>query len=151
MRRRWFVLAIIVAVLSWALVERRVVFFETLAATGTGAPPPLLEKEIESPVARWHDDYFTIEEIAPQTFAIGEPRYAQQNYNYLIIGDDRALLFDAGPGIRDIRQVAEFPVPLSAFRVCARPTPGHQTRVHVPTRVSLRGNACSNRSRHKRA
>ena len=51
---------------------------------------------------RWFDDYFVIEEIDATTFAIGEPRYYQGNYSYLIIGSDHALLFDAGTRSRDI-------------------------------------------------
>ena len=55
------------------------------------------------PVAgRWFDDYFVVETIDPTTFAIGEPRYYQGNYSYLIVGEQRAVLFDAGTGMRDI-------------------------------------------------
>lgn len=54
---------------------------------------------------RWFDDWFAVEEIAPGIHAIGEPRFHQINWNYLIAGRDRALLFDTGPGVRDISAV----------------------------------------------
>lgn len=67
----------------------------------------LLEKVDEGPNTRWYDDYYTITEIDSNIFAIGEPLYWQRNYNYLIIGEDRAILIDAGPGIRDINPVVQ--------------------------------------------
>ena len=54
---------------------------------------------------RMFDDYWSVEEIAPNTFAIGEPRYYQQNYSYLILGGTQAVMLDAGTGNRDIRPV----------------------------------------------
>ena len=44
----------------------------------------------EGPEARWYDDYFTVEQLDAKTWAIGEPRYEQQVFNYLIV-IERAL------------------------------------------------------------
>ena len=55
--------------------------------------------------ARWFDDWFVVEAIDEQTFAIGEPLYDQLNVNYLIVGERRAILFDSGPGERYIKPV----------------------------------------------
>jgi len=95
------ILALIVATVIW---QRHRLLISTM---GSGEPPALLAATDEGPLVTWHDDYFTIQELGPRTFAIGEPRYYQQNYSYLIIGSTRAVLFDAGPGFHDIRAVAE--------------------------------------------
>lgn len=55
----------------------------------------------------WFDDYFAYQRLGPGTFAVLEPRYHQENINYLIEGRDRALLFDTGPGLRDIAAVVQ--------------------------------------------
>jgi hydroxyacylglutathione hydrolase len=67
-----------------------------------GKQPALLPRPAVAITGRWNDDYFLLEEIDPTTLAIGEPRYYQGNYSYLIIGRQRAVLFDAGTGTRDI-------------------------------------------------
>ena len=54
---------------------------------------------------RMVDDYFAVEDLGEGTVAIGEPRYYQQNYSYLIVGQTRAVLFDSGSGTRDISGV----------------------------------------------
>jgi hydroxyacylglutathione hydrolase len=42
------------------------------------------------------DGYWLVEQIAPDTWAIGEPANEPDNYAYLLVGTQRALLIDAG-------------------------------------------------------
>ena len=86
-----------------AVANRHFLLVQVLASAGPPAPLPPTD---EGPDVRWFDDWFTVEELAPGTWAIGEPRYAQFNFSYLIEGRDQAVLFDAGPGVRDLRPVA---------------------------------------------
>jgi glyoxylase-like metal-dependent hydrolase (beta-lactamase superfamily II) len=53
------------------------------------------------------DPWFEVYRILPGVFAIYEPRQSEEVISYLITGNRRALLFDTGMGISDIRSVAQ--------------------------------------------
>ena len=52
-----------------------------------------------------NDPWFEVYKVAPNTFAIYEPHQSEEVISYLILGKDKALLFDTGMGISDIRKV----------------------------------------------
>ena len=49
----------------------------------------------------WYDVY----QLPGEVFAICEPQHFQEVNAYLIIGQDRSMLFDTGMGICDIKAV----------------------------------------------
>lgn len=50
---------------------------------------------------------FVVHRLTDFLYAIGEPNYYQKNYSYLLVGADRALMFDSGANQKeDITQVA---------------------------------------------
>jgi glyoxylase-like metal-dependent hydrolase (beta-lactamase superfamily II) len=51
------------------------------------------------------DPWFEVYKVAPGVFAIYEPHQAEETIGYLIVGEKRALLFDTGMGISDVKKV----------------------------------------------
>jgi glyoxylase-like metal-dependent hydrolase (beta-lactamase superfamily II) len=51
------------------------------------------------------DPWFEVYKVAPAVFAIYEPHQFEETISYLIVGSQRAVLFDTGMGIGDIRKV----------------------------------------------
>ena len=125
MRRALIVIwVVLVAISIWAVANRRTVLLDIMALAD---PPPLLEVETLDPGVTWWDDYFTLEWIDERTLAIGEPRFVQRNFAYLILGEQRAVLFDTGPGIRtSLRRLVEEATDLPVIAV-----PSHLHYDHV--------------------
>src|SRR5882672_9282539 len=50
------------------------------------------------------DPWFEVYRVASGVFAIYEPHQAEETIGYLVVGQKRALLFDTGMGISDIKK-----------------------------------------------
>jgi glyoxylase-like metal-dependent hydrolase (beta-lactamase superfamily II) len=67
-----------------------------------GLPRPAYSKLERVPSA---DPWFEVYKIRPGVFAIYEPHQLEEVISYLIVGGDKALLFDTGMGISNIQAV----------------------------------------------
>jgi|GEM_PF-242432 len=59
------------------------------------------------PLSAASDDWFQVYETSEGVFSIIEPYQSQESISHLIVGDDRAILFDTGLGLLPIRPVVE--------------------------------------------
>jgi glyoxylase-like metal-dependent hydrolase (beta-lactamase superfamily II) len=129
MRRASVALVLLAFLAVLVVAQRHRILVYALASQGV---PELAAPQDEGPGVRWADDYFTVQALDSRTYALGEPRYYQQNFSYLIVGDERAVLFDAGPGHQDIRPIVR--------DLTDRPVtfvPSHFHYDHVGNRVSF--------------
>jgi len=58
-------------------------------------------------LSTFSDDWFQVYETANGVFSIVEPYQLQETISHLIVGEDRALLFDTGVGLLSIKAVVE--------------------------------------------
>jgi glyoxylase-like metal-dependent hydrolase (beta-lactamase superfamily II) len=58
------------------------------------------------------DKWFEVYRIRPGVFAVYEPHQQEEIISYLILGEKRALLFDTGMGISDMKKLVESLTPL---------------------------------------
>ncbi len=103
--RRWPLMTLVGVCLSLAGCFDRIV--EPADVFGN-----IKQGETYDPASVMIDDWYAVEAIDAQTFAINEPKSSQYNTSYLIVGDTRAIMFDAGSGerpagSRSMREVAE--------------------------------------------
>lgn len=59
------------------------------------------------PLSVASDEWFQVYETSEGVYSIVEPYHFQESISHLIVGDDRAILFDTGIGLLPIRPVVE--------------------------------------------
>ena len=65
------------------------------------------EENAKLPLSDASDDWFQVYEASKGVYSIVEPYQFEETISHLIVGEDRALLFDTGLGLLPIRPVVE--------------------------------------------
>lgn len=105
MKKRVLLGLIVFALVLAAAIWQRHRILVPLATTGEPVPRLLEASPVEGATLFGEEAYFAVVQLDEKTFAIAEPFSSGHNFNYLILGEQRALLFDAGVGHYDIRSV----------------------------------------------
>lgn len=92
-----------------------------VAAAPAPADPSAFDARPGTPLGTETEGWL-VQQIAPGTYALGEPIGDLDNYEYLLVGRERALLIDAGSTPRDIRPAL---ASLTALPVTTIPTHLH--------------------------
>ena len=61
------------------------------------------------------ENWFTVEKLDRDTFAISEYQHWEETHCYLLCGRKKALLIDTGLGVSNLREVVESLTPLPVF------------------------------------
>ncbi|HEV2400389.1 MAG TPA: MBL fold metallo-hydrolase [Candidatus Sulfotelmatobacter sp.] len=90
------------ALLLWFVSYASLIFAQTTPDWCRALPRPEY-KSLER--VRVSNAWFEVYKPAPNVFAIYEPHQAEETIGYLILGQKRAILFDTGMGISDVKKV----------------------------------------------
>lgn len=109
---------LVLVLLGLLLANAPLVYAELRMAGLNLAPSPDDPKAFEPKpgpaLGRVMGGYWRVQALAPGVWAIGEPADSPDNYEYLLVGTERALLIDAGATKRDlgavVRQLTDRPL-----------------------------------------
>ncbi len=93
------------ALFALSLLGASAVFGQTAIPEWCRALPRSAYKNLER--VKVSDPWFEVYKPAAGVFAIYEPHQSEETIGYLIVGTNRALLFDTGMGISDIKKVTQ--------------------------------------------
>jgi hydroxyacylglutathione hydrolase len=132
--RRLTAWAIVLAPLGLMLANAPLVYAELRMAGLNLAPPPedpeAFEPKPGAALGTVMQGYWRVQLLAPGVWAIGKPANARDNYEYLLVGKERALLIDAGATRRDLGAVIR--------RLTDRPLTVLPTHLHFDHTTGLR-------------
>lgn len=101
----FFALAILALMFAPVLYAEAVVDLSQLRIHLHPRQPAAFGPRPGPPAGTAVDAHWRVQQLSRDTYAIGEPQDRPNNYEYLLIGQNRALLIDAGAGDRSIRPV----------------------------------------------